>query len=159
MAATSNADTIASFSSRGPITADGSNRLKPDISAPGVNARVAAPPASYRTGFSGTSGSAPHVTGAVALLWSAAPHLIGNVAATTDLLKRTALPLTSTQDCGAFPGAIVPNAVFGFGRLDVGLAVDAAAPPARPKAVVSPRRGVHADPPAETLSRTELRRS
>ena len=27
---------IASFSSRGPVTVDGSNRLKPDIAAPGV---------------------------------------------------------------------------------------------------------------------------
>ncbi|HLN58028.1 MAG TPA: S8 family serine peptidase [Thermoanaerobaculia bacterium] len=140
-ATASDSDTIASFSSRGPITADGSNRLKPDISAPGVNARVAAPPASYHTGFSGTSGSAPLVTGAVALLWSAAPQLIGNVAATTDLLKHTALPLTSTQDCGGFSGAIVPNPVFGFGRLDVGLAVNAAVPPARPTAVVPRPRG------------------
>jgi serine protease AprX len=140
-ATASDSDTIASFSSRGPITADGSNRLKPDISAPGVNARVAAPPASYRTGFSGTSGSAPLVTGAVALLWSAAPQLIGNVAATTDLLKHTALPLTSTEDCGGFSGAIVPNPVFGFGRLDVGLAVNAAVPPARPTAVVPRPRG------------------
>ncbi len=32
-------DTIASFSSRGPITADGSNRMKPDICAPGTNTR------------------------------------------------------------------------------------------------------------------------
>ncbi len=139
--ATSNSDGIAGFSCRGPITADGSNRLKPDICAPGVNVRAARPPATYTSAFSGTSASAPHVTGAVALLWSAAPQLIGRVSATIDLFKRTALPLTSTQDCGGFPGALVPNAVFGFGRLDVGLAVDAAAPPARPKAVLSPRRG------------------
>jgi serine protease AprX len=120
---------------------DGSNRLKPDICAPGVTVRVATPPAGYTIAFSGTSGSAPHVTGAVALLWSAAPQLIGQVAATTSLLERTAVPLTSTQDCGGFPGAAVPNAVFGWGRLDVAAAVNAAAPPARPKAVLSPRRG------------------
>jgi serine protease AprX len=138
--ATSNSDAIASFSSRGPVTADGSNRLKPDLCAPGVNVRVASPPAAYRSNFSGTSGSAPHVTGAVALLWSAAPQLIGHVSATVDLLKRTAAPLTSVQDCGGFPGSVVPNPVFGFGRLSVALAVDAAAPPARPKALLSPRR-------------------
>ena len=34
-------DTIAGFSSRGPVTADGSNRIKPDISAPGTNTRSA----------------------------------------------------------------------------------------------------------------------
>ena len=33
------ADTIASFSSRGPVTADGSLRLKPDIAAPGTSVR------------------------------------------------------------------------------------------------------------------------
>jgi len=33
------ADTIASFSSRGPVTADGSNRVKPDIAAPGTSTR------------------------------------------------------------------------------------------------------------------------
>ena len=32
-------DTIAGFSSRGPVTADGSNRIKPDITAPGTNTR------------------------------------------------------------------------------------------------------------------------
>jgi serine protease AprX len=141
--ATSNTDTIASFSSRGPVTADGSNRLKPDICAPGVNVRVALPPASYRSTFSGTSGSAPEVTGAVALLWSAAPQMIGHVAATTGLLRLTAVPLTSTQDCGGFRGAGVPNAVFGWGRLDINAAVAVSLSPApsRSKPGLSPRRG------------------
>ncbi len=139
--ATSNTDAIASFSSRGPITVDGSNRLKPDICAPGVNVRAASPPASYTSSFSGTSGSAPHVTGAVALLWSAAPQLVGQVPATIALLERAALPLTSTQTCGGLSGAAVPNPVFGFGRLNVALAVDAAVLPARPGTVLSPRRG------------------
>ena len=107
-----------------------------------MNVRVARPPATYNSAFSGTSASCPHVAGAVALLWSAAPQLIGNVAATIDLLKHTALPLTSTQDCGGFSGAIVSQSRFsGFGRLDVNLAVDAAAPPTRPDAVLSPRHG------------------
>ena len=142
IAATTLSDTIASFSSRGSVTVDGSNRLKPDLSAPGVGVRVARPPATYTGSFSGTSGSAPHVTGAVALLWSAAPDLIGQVASTTSLLERTAVPLTSTQDCGGFSGASVPNPVFGWGRLDVAAAVTASLPsPTRPKAVLSPRRG------------------
>ena len=139
--ATSNDDTIPGFSSRGPITADGSNRLKPDISAPGVALRVARPPSIYASGFSGTSGSAPHVAGAIALLWSAAPRLIGQVQATTDLLTRTAIPLTSAQDCGGFPGSAVPNPIVGSGRLNISEAVAAVVLPARPKAVLSPRRG------------------
>ena len=140
--ATTLSDSIAGFSSRGPITVDGSNRLKPDLSAPGQGVRVAAPPAAFTGSFSGTSGSAPHVTGAVALLWSAAPQLIGQVAATTNVLERTAVPLTSTQDCGGLSGTSVPNPVFGWGRLDVAAAVTASLPsPARPKAVLAPRRG------------------
>ncbi|PYI49116.1 MAG: hypothetical protein DMF11_01900, partial [Verrucomicrobia bacterium] len=34
-------DTIASFSSRGPVTRDGSGRIKPDITAPGTGTRSA----------------------------------------------------------------------------------------------------------------------
>lgn len=123
--ATTLSDGIASFSSRGPVEADGSGRLKPDIVAPGVGIRASARPTGYRT-ISGTSAAAPHVTGAVALLWSASPELVGKVAATASLLDRTAVPLTSVQDCGAFPGSRVPNAVFGFGRLDVAAAALAA---------------------------------
>ena len=39
--ATTSTDAIASFSSRGPVTVDGSNRLKPDVSAPGSSVRSA----------------------------------------------------------------------------------------------------------------------
>ena len=141
VAATNNSDAIASFSSRGPITADGSNRLKPDISAPGVNTRVARPGGTFTSAFSGTSASAPHITGAVALLFSAAPQYKGQVAATISLLEKTSVPLTSTQDCGGFSGSAIPNAVFGFGRINIAAAVSLAAPPARPRAVLSPRRG------------------
>src|SRR5436190_12653541 len=38
-ALTTGTDTIAGFSSRGPVTLDGSNRIKPDITAPGTNTR------------------------------------------------------------------------------------------------------------------------
>src|SRR6266700_2543721 len=49
-------DTIASFSSRGPVTADGSNRIKPDIAAPGTNTRSASNTADNAYTFaSGTS--------------------------------------------------------------------------------------------------------
>ena len=68
-------DTIAGFSSRGPVTADGSNRIKPDITAPGTNTRSAtnAGDSSYAN-FSGTSMATPHIAGAMALLWNAHPE-------------------------------------------------------------------------------------
>ncbi len=141
VAATTLDDEIAGFSSRGPAAADGSGRLKPEIAAPGVGIRTAVSASDYRT-FSGTSAAAPHVAGAVALLWSSAPAFVGDVAGTASLLERTAAPLTSTQDCGVFPGAGVPNTVFGWGRLDVAAAVAVASTPIEPRArpIPGPRR-------------------
>jgi serine protease AprX len=112
-------DDIAPFSSIGPVLADGSNRLKPDLVAPGVNVRTAVRPDGYSGGFSGTSAAAPHVTGAVALLWSALPELAGNVDRTEELLELGAAARTIDLTCGEYPGTDVPNAVFGWGRLDV----------------------------------------
>ena len=123
--ATDSIDSIASFSSRGPVTVDGSNRLKPNISAPGVGIRSSVPPGTYLP-MSGTSMAAPHVAGAVALLWSAEPTFIGDVDATETLLEEYAAPRTSTQDCGGIPGSQIPNNTYGWGRLDIFAAVQAA---------------------------------
>ncbi len=120
------ADTVASFSSRGPITADGSSRIKPDIMAPGTSTRSA-----YNTSdttyssLSGTSMAGPHVAGGVALLLSAFPSLAGNVNAIETRLTSSAKPITLTATtCGSAAGA-VPNNVYGYGRLDVGCAIPA----------------------------------
>ncbi|MFI8453653.1 S8 family serine peptidase [Streptomyces erythrochromogenes] len=109
---------IASFSSRG---AGPGGIVKPNISAPGVNVRSSVPGGAYEA-FSGTSMASPHTAAAVALLWSAAPALEGDIAQTESLLDGTALDTDSSQ-CG---GNAADNNVFGEGRLDVLAAVNAA---------------------------------
>jgi serine protease AprX len=123
--ATSLADSIATFSSRGPVTADSSNRLKPDVTAPGVTIRSSVPPYSYSYS-NGTSMAAPHVTGLVALLLQARPELRGDVDAIELLIRESAVPLTTTQNCGGDGPDDVPNNVYGYGRIDALQTVQAA---------------------------------
>ncbi|MEO6724173.1 MAG: S8 family serine peptidase [Blastocatellia bacterium] len=115
---------IASFSSRGPVTIDGSNRIKPDITAPGVSVRSAVRGGGYSF-LSGTSMATPHVAGAVALLWSAYPSLRGKVDLTRSILNESAVHVF-TSDCGS-NSASFPNTVYGYGRLDIRAAIDLAA--------------------------------
>ena len=118
--ATDAEDFIADFSSRGP-TSDG--RIKPDISAPGVSVPSAWPDGSVMN-LSGTSMATPHVAGAAALLWSANPALIGNLSATRQLLTANAFPRAGVECGDAFNA--VPNNLYGWGRLDVYRALQAA---------------------------------
>ncbi|MCK0111445.1 cell wall-binding repeat-containing protein [Ornithinimicrobium sp. F0845] len=101
---------ISSFSSRGP----GENgETKPNIAAPGEGVRSSVPGNDYAV-FDGTSMAAPHLTGAIALMWSASPAMIGDVAGTKDLLDETASDAPDLQ-CG---GTDDDNNVYGEGRLD-----------------------------------------
>ena len=120
--ATDSLNHIASFSSRGPVTIDSSNRRKPDISAPGVSIRGAVPTNSYASGWSGTSMATPHIAGSIALLWQAKPSLIGNVDATEKLLEQKSVHLKTLETCGGTAGK-VPNNVFGYGVLNIYRAV------------------------------------
>jgi hypothetical protein len=112
-------NTIASFSSRGKSKFD--DIIKPNIAAPGVSVRSSIPGSTYAN-FDGTSMASPHVAGSVALLWSAAPSLIGDIASTKTLLSQTAVD-TSDTTCG---GTAANNNVWGEGRLDVYAALDQA---------------------------------
>jgi len=115
--ATKNNDTAAPFSSRGPVTVDGSNRIKPDIAAPGVGIRSANLGGTYAT-WDGTSMAGPHVAGLVALLVSANPALAGQVDLLEQIILDSAVPRAAAQTCGGTPGTEIPNNTFGHGRID-----------------------------------------
>jgi serine protease AprX len=115
-------NSIASFSSRGPSALDG--KVGPDITAPGVSIRSSVPGGTYEEAFwSGTSMAGPHVAGAVALLWSAQPKLVGDIDRTVEILRSTAIPTVSSQTCGGVAGTEIPNNTFGYGLLNVEAAV------------------------------------
>ncbi len=115
---------LSSFSSIGPVTVDGSQRVKPDIAAPGVEVFSATPGSTYDA-YSGTSMAGPHVAGVVALMWSANPALIGEIDRTEQILRDTAQPYT-----GEWPACVTergrPNNAVGYGVLDALAAVKAA---------------------------------
>lgn len=117
---------LAGFSSRGPVTVDGSGRLKPDIAAPGVSVRSSVRGNGYAF-LSGTSMAGPHVVGTVALLWSAVPALQRQIQQTKDVLTQTANPGVNVFPdpmCGGIPSTTIPNNSFGFGAVDALAAVN-----------------------------------
>lgn len=115
---TDNNDGISGFSSRGPVTVDGSNRLKPDVTAPGETICSSVRGGNYaQFGWSGTSMAGPHVAGLVALLISAQPCLAGNVDAIEQHILDTVVPRTTGQTCGGVPGSQVPNNTYGYGAV------------------------------------------
>ena len=122
-AAFAQGDTIASFSSRGPTSNYGSTILKPEVAAPGVNVRSSVPGGGYDGTYSGTSMAAPHTTGLVALIWSAAPCLQGDVPTTKQIMMETAEAKIDAQ-CPPFVDH--PNDVWGWGVLDAQAAVQMA---------------------------------
>lgn len=118
--ATDDSDQIADFSSRGPSPTD---KLSPNLSAPGVNVISSVPGNGYDA-FSGTSMATPHTAGAIALMLSAKPVLAGNFDAVLDALGKTAIDRPDDQ-CGTpDPSDNDPNYVYGEGRIDAKAAVD-----------------------------------
>jgi subtilisin family serine protease len=107
---------IASFSSRGSSSLGG---IKPNLAAPGVDVRSSINGGGYDS-FSGTSMASPHTAGTVALMWSAAASLVGDLAQTATLLNDTAIDTPSSQ-CG---GTNDDNNVWGEGRLNAYDAVE-----------------------------------
>lgn len=99
--------------------------LKPNVVAPGVHIRSAgdASDSTYLFG-TGTSMSAPHVAGLVALLWQAGPCLVGDYANTGSIIMGTANEVPyATGSPSDGPGS-VPNQATGWGEIDALAAVD-----------------------------------
>jgi serine protease AprX len=105
---------IAPYSGRGPITFDGTNRRKPDISAPGSRVTSSTIGGRY-TALSGTSMATPAVAGAYAVLWSACPKLKRKLEQTREFFEKSALHQPSTQ-CSSNG---TPNNVYGHGTIDL----------------------------------------
>jgi serine protease AprX len=113
-----NTDIIDDTSGRGPVIVDASNRLKPDITAPGTMIRSASNKSdtAYEVD-DGTSMAAPHIAGAMALLWSAKPALRHDLARSRNALNNRAVPiLDGVCDNGR---AVTPNNTYGHGRVDI----------------------------------------
>ncbi|MCO4799765.1 MAG: S8 family serine peptidase, partial [Colwelliaceae bacterium] len=108
VASTKKDDTIASYSSRGPILSE--TFQKPEIAAPGSDISSLAI-GSGNVSLSGTSMAAPHVAGAAALVKQRYPELTGQE------IKRLLINNTDTLD--------YPFATAGSGRLNVLKAVEA----------------------------------
>jgi subtilisin family serine protease len=141
---------VTFFSSRGPVPGDSGEEplLKPDVVAPGDEIRSSVP-GGYATA-GGTSMAGPHVAGLAALLYSAKPELRGDVEATEDLIRRSAVPREVSAACpiaqppagdgliaqvlAAADGEVcacggvagVPNNVYGWGEIDALSAVEMA---------------------------------
>jgi hypothetical protein len=142
---------VAGFSSRGPVLADGSDILKPDISAPGVaiiadgaNAAGEVPTFEF---LSGTSMAAPHISG-LGLLYlgvhpTASPAEIKSAMMTTayDTKNGAGAPVTDpfTQGAGHAdptkyfaPGLLYLNGLNDWYGYIQGIGYDVGVPPIDP---------------------------
>ncbi|KGF36984.1 peptidase [Peptoniphilus lacrimalis DNF00528] len=106
---------IAKFSLRGKSTY--TNKIKPDIVAPGVNILSCIPGEKY-TIYTGTSMAAPHVTGVIALMLQVNPNL--TVDQIENILNETALPLKDEYY------TTTPNNGYGYGKVNAVSAVQLA---------------------------------
>jgi subtilisin family serine protease len=109
--AVSNQDLIYSASSRGPSTCGGRTSVFPDLVTPGVDIRTTDRNGLYQTA-TGTSLSAPHASGALALLLGAIPGLSPD------------RQLTALTETAHDLGPSGPDTGYGYGRLDVLAAYD-----------------------------------
>jgi hypothetical protein len=108
---------ISSFASRGPSCLGHDPFTKPNMSGPGLNLIVPVPTNGWQT-YSGTSFSNGYGAGALVLLLSCAPQLIGDPYAAFDALQDGADPPPPPDSCGAPPDG-QGNYTYGYGFINV----------------------------------------
>jgi hypothetical protein len=142
ISAANNADDIATFSSRGPTN---DSRTKPDIMAPGTHVQG---PASQVTGYngsgvcgmptssyypagqtlytwsSGTSHSAPAVSGAASLLWEYYGRVLNPGQTPSPAMLKALLVNTPRYLNGSGTGGTLPSNNQGWGDVDLGTLTD-----------------------------------
>ncbi len=104
------------------------HEVDPHVNAPTFGRTPSEVPGSYYN-LSGTSGASPHTAGAVALVWSANPGMIGEVYDTFTILEQFSNHDVPEGDCGKPACAgnnIYPNYEYGWGYLDALAAVEEA---------------------------------
>ena len=164
---------VAGFSSRGPVLADGSDIIKPDISAPGVaiiadgaNAAGGTPTFEF---LSGTSMAAPHISG-LGLLYlgvhpTASPSEIKSALMTTayDTTDGTGKAVTDpfTQGAGHAdptkyfaPGLVYLNGVADWYGYIQGIGYDVGVAPIDPSNLNLASIGIGSLTGSETITRT-----
>lgn len=106
---------VAGFSSRGPVLADGSDVIKPDIAAPGVAILAAGPNAEGAEPtwqfLSGTSMAAPHIAGLAALYLGERPN-----ASVSEI--KSAMMTTAYDTVDASGAAVTDPFAQGAGHVD-----------------------------------------
>lgn len=107
---TTSSDKASYFSSRGPVSWDGVDHIKPDVSAPGSDIYSVKNTGGY-TKLSGTSMACPHVAGVIGLLHEAKPGI--SIAEVREILECSAKDL----------GTEGKDTTYGSGRIDVPAAI------------------------------------
>jgi subtilisin family serine protease len=110
-----------------PVNPNGYPTVKPNVVAPGVDIRSSLNFFDSHYGsWEGTSMSAPHVAGLVALMWQAGPCLVGDYATTEDIIQSTATAIPYASSCGGEGPGNLPNMATGWGEIDALAAVNEA---------------------------------
>ncbi len=108
------------------VNSRGYAHLKPQVLAPGIVRSAYKGSDSAYARMRGTSMSSPHVSGLIALLWEAAPCLLGDYAGTETLIEQTATPIPYATGYGDEGPGNVPNYATGWGEINAYAAVQAA---------------------------------